>query len=153
MQYSIIFALALAVSRSVSAPTPQDDAHSSDPAEHHDQAAAVWDDGAVHEWQLHESCNASEQIQLRKGLQDAVTLAEHAKAHILRYSNGSAHYQKYFGSGASGQVLGWYDKIVNGDRGHALFRCDNPDGNCALEGKYPYLILFHLSYRLGPNLG
>lgn len=136
MQYSILFVLGLAISRSACAPTPQDAAAPSDAAEQHHHTPAAWDEGAVHEWRIHESCNASEQVQIRAGLQDAVTLSEHARAHILRYSNASEHYQKYFGSGASGQVIGWFDKIIDGDRGRALFRCDNPDGNCQQEGEW-----------------
>ncbi|KAI4287933.1 MAG: hypothetical protein L6R35_002805 [Caloplaca aegaea] len=69
-------------------------------------------------------------MQLRKGLADAVALADHAKAHILRWGNSSEHYRKYFGNAPSGEAIGYYEKVINGDKGNALFRCDNPDGNC-----------------------
>lgn len=31
-------------------------------------------------------------------------------------------------------VIGWYEKIVGGDRSQFKFRCDDIDGNCALPG-------------------
>ena len=88
------------------------------------------------DFMIHPSCNSSETFQLRKGFQDAVVLADHAAKHILRYGNASEQYRRYFGQAPSGQVIGWYDKIVHGDRAHALFRCDDPDGNCKLPGEF-----------------
>ncbi|KAL8766836.1 MAG: hypothetical protein Q9209_006494 [Squamulea sp. 1 TL-2023] len=100
-----------------------------EPDDHaHDTTA--WDDGATKDFLIHESCNSTEIIQLRKGLADAVTLADHAKQHILRFGNSSEHYRKYFGDSPSGEAIGYYEKVINGDKGNALFRCDNPDGNC-----------------------
>lgn len=141
MQYSLLLTLGLAISRSASAPTPQDAAppESSDTTMPSNGSPAPydWDADAVHDFRIHESCNASEQVQLRKGLQDAVALAAHARIHILRHGNSSVHYQKYFGNGAPGQIMGWYDKVIEGDRGNSLFRCDNPDGNCDIPSKSP----------------
>lgn len=54
-----------------------------------------WNAGAVTEWNIHTSCNASERYQLKKGLAEAVELAEHAKAHIARWGNDSAVYRKW----------------------------------------------------------
>lgn len=140
MYKKLLLLAGLTISRCICAPTAQADMPEPGAAEH-EHGAAAWDEGAVHEFQVHPSCNHSEETQLRKALQDAVTLADHAKQHILRHSNASEHYRKYFGEGPSGQVLGWYDKIINGDRGRALFRCDNPDGNCALPGKLWFPIM------------
>ncbi|KAI9681510.1 MAG: hypothetical protein M1817_002794 [Caeruleum heppii] len=124
---SVVFACVLA-SAALAAPTAP---HSASPTSaHHHAEMPAWDAGAAHDFQIHSSCNSTETIQLRKGLADAVTLAEHAKDHVLRYGNGSEHYRKYFGEASSGEVIGWYEKIVNGDKAHALFRCDDPDGNC-----------------------
>lgn len=95
----------------------------------------AWNAGAMKEWPIHSSCNASEARQLRAALAETVQLAEHAKEHVLRWSNSSEHYRKYFGDAPSGEVVGNLDRIVNGDRGNVLFRCDNPDGNCELEGR------------------
>ncbi|OCT48355.1 Major allergen Asp f 2 [Cladophialophora carrionii] len=98
------------------------------------QSATAWRAGAVTEFQIHASCNASQAHQLRAALAETVDLARHAKEHVLRWGNSSEHYQKYFGDAPSGEVVGYLDKIVSGDRGSSLFRCDNPDGNCDLEG-------------------
>lgn len=32
------------------------------------------------------------------------------------------------------ETIGAFDVVVNGDRKDLLFRCDNPDGNCDIEG-------------------
>lgn len=90
-----------------------------------------WNAGAVTEWPI-SGCNASERYQLEQGLAEAVQLAEHAKAHIARWGNSSAVYRKWFGNRPTVEALGSYDVIINGDRGDTLFRCDDPDGNCAL---------------------
>jgi hypothetical protein len=92
---------------------------------------APWSAGATNQWQIHASCNASERMQLEEGLAEAVQLATHAKAHINRWGNNSEIYQKYFGNAAPQTALGAYDVIISGDRAGALFRCDDPDGNCA----------------------
>lgn len=91
---------------------------------------APWNSGAVKEWQIHPSCNASSRHQLSKGLDEAVELASHAKEHILRWGNSSEIYQKYFGNRPTVEAIGSLDIIVNGDKARALFRCDDPDGNC-----------------------
>lgn len=104
--------------------------------------ATAWNEGAVNEYVIHSSCNDSETIQLRKGLADAVTLADHAVQHILRWGNSSEHYRKYFGNAPSGEAIGYYEKVINGDKGNALFRCDNPDGNCDQPGTYAQLFFF-----------
>jgi hypothetical protein len=99
------------------------------------QADSAWAAGATNEWPIHSSCNASQARQIRQGLAEAVELAEHAVAHILRWGNDSEIYRKYFGDAPAGEAVGWLEKVASGDRGAVLFRCDNPDGNCALEGQ------------------
>ncbi|KAK8087355.1 Major allergen Asp f 2 [Apiospora phragmitis] len=94
----------------------------------------TWNAGGSQAWPIHESCNATERALLKKGLEDAAALAAHARDHVLRFGNGSAMYQKYFGAAASAEVVGWYDKIANGDRSRFKIRCDDVDGNCALPG-------------------
>ncbi|KAK3702289.1 Prenylated Rab acceptor protein 1 [Vermiconidia calcicola] len=93
-----------------------------------------WAEGAVTEYPIHNSCNGSEAALLRKALYEAEVLAAHARDHILRWGSSSSHYKKYFGSAATVEPSGWYNKIVNGDKGGVLFRCDNIDGNCVLDG-------------------
>ncbi|KAK7980294.1 hypothetical protein PG989_012751 [Apiospora arundinis] len=94
----------------------------------------AWNAGGSQTWPIHESCNATERALLNKGLDDAATLAAHAKDHVLRFGNSSAMFQKYFGKAPSAEVVGWYDKIANGDRSRFKFRCDDADGNCVLPG-------------------
>ncbi|KAJ5218089.1 uncharacterized protein N7498_000188 [Penicillium cinerascens] len=93
-----------------------------------------WNAGAVTEFPIHSSCNATQRRQIELGLNEAVTLARHAKSHILRWGNESDIYQKYFGNSPSMNAIGAFDIVVNGDKKDILFRCDNPDGNCDLEG-------------------
>ncbi|KAL4923876.1 major allergen Asp F2 [Aspergillus undulatus] len=81
---------------------------------------------------IHHSCNATEQRQLAIGLQETVSLAEHAKEHILTWGNKSAIYRKYFGDRPSITAIGAFDIVINGNSSGTLFRCDNPDGNCDL---------------------
>ncbi|KAJ0417925.1 antigen 1 [Aspergillus carlsbadensis] len=83
---------------------------------------------------IHHSCNATEQRQLATALQETVDLVSHAKTHILRWGNESAIYRKYFGDRPSITAIGAYDIIINGNPDNVLFRCDNPDGNCQLDG-------------------
>ncbi|KAL4781374.1 putative peptidase family-domain-containing protein [Aspergillus varians] len=83
---------------------------------------------------IHESCNATEQRQLATAFKEVISLVEHAKEHILHWGNGSDIYRKYFGDRPSLTAIGAYDIIINGNSENILFRCDNPDGNCALDG-------------------
>ncbi|KAK4635949.1 Major allergen Asp f 2 [Fulvia fulva] len=92
---------------------------------------AAWNAGATPEWRIHSSCNASQRYQLEQGLNEAVMLAEHGRQHINRWGNNSEIYQKYFGNRPTFEAIGALDIIVNGDRAGALFRCDDPDQNCA----------------------
>ncbi|KAK2761672.1 hypothetical protein FQN54_001500 [Arachnomyces sp. PD_36] len=93
-----------------------------------------WDEGAVSQYPIHSSCNATQTRQIEMGLNEAIELAGHAKDHILRWGNQSEIYQKYFGDRPSMEAIGAFDVIASGDKGGVLFRCDNPDGNCELEG-------------------
>ncbi|KAI1457889.1 major allergen Asp F2 [Annulohypoxylon moriforme] len=93
-----------------------------------------WASGATEQYPIHSSCNATERSLLSKGLGDAIKLADHAKRHILRFGNSSDFYTKYFGTAPTAEVIGWYDRIVNADRGGIWFRCDDIDGNCHQEG-------------------
>jgi hypothetical protein len=95
----------------------------------------AWDAGAVTEYTIHESCNTTQASQIADGLREAVELAEHAKAHILRWGNESDIYRKYFGNDPPYAAIGSYDIVANGDKAGVIFRCDNPDGNCEQEGQ------------------
>ncbi|KAJ5095918.1 hypothetical protein NUU61_005274 [Penicillium alfredii] len=101
-------------------------------------ALAPWDAGAVSQYPIHSSCNATQRRQIELGLNETIALAEHAKAHILRWRNESEIYRKYFGNRPSMEPVGAFDIVINGDKENALFRCDNPDGNCDLDGEKNY---------------
>ena len=96
---------------------------------------APWDAGATTQFPIHPSCNATQRRQIEQGLNETVELAAHAKAHILRWGNESDIYQKYFGNRPSVEPIGAFELIVKGNR-DVLFRCDNPDGNCQIEGEF-----------------
>lgn len=82
---------------------------------------------------IHESCNATLSAQLTRALDETVVLAKHAKEHLLRWGGESPFVQKYFGNGTTSTPIGWYDRVVSADRGDIVFRCDDPDGNCASQ--------------------
>ncbi|CAI6301749.1 unnamed protein product [Periconia digitata] len=96
--------------------------------------ATPWNLGAVNEFPIHSSCNNTEAAQIKRGLDETLTLVNHARDHILRWGNTSDIYQKYFGNASTGEPLGWFTKIASGDKAGVLFRCDNPDKNCEQEG-------------------
>lgn len=107
---------------------------------------APWNAGAVNQFPIHSSCNATQRRQIELGLNETVTLAEHARDHILRWRNESEIYRKYFGDRPSMEAIGAFDVVVNSDRKDVLFRCDNPDGNCEIEGNA--LLSLIISYIL-----
>lgn len=109
----------------------------------------AWNHGAVPKYPIHESCNVTERRLIQRGLDDAITLASHAKEHALRFGNSSALYRKYFGDAPSGEVIGHFDRIVNADKANTLFRCDDPDGNCQQPSEYPlFSVSLHNNKRL-----
>ena len=71
-----------------------------DAAEH-----GAWNEGAVTEYPIHPSCNVTETNQLRAALHEMEKLVEHAKEHVLRWSNNSAIYRKYFGDARFSAVM------------------------------------------------
>lgn len=113
------------------------------------ESATVWvsdqsplETGEVYEWsanwnpdiQIHQSCNRTQYAQLMSAWEETKELSEHARDHTSRFGNQSYIYRKYFGDAATAEVIGWFDNIVHQDKTTVLFRCDNPDGNCANEG-------------------
>ncbi|KAL8637487.1 MAG: hypothetical protein Q9228_005246 [Teloschistes exilis] len=137
MHYSFSVVLAFVASSALALPAllePRQSTETSGSDQQSHDEASTWDAGATRDFRIHESCNTTEVTQLRKGFADTMTLATHAKQHILRFSNSSQFYQKYFGEAPTGEAIGYYEKLINGDRGNALFRCDNPDGNCKNKG-------------------
>ncbi|EEQ91485.1 hypothetical protein RJZ56_003225 [Blastomyces dermatitidis] len=88
------------------------------------------------DYPIHNSCNATERRMIRRGLQDAMTLAARARDHVLWYGKDSALYRKYFGDGPTSEVIGNLERVVSGKKWKTLFRCDDPDGNCKHFPKY-----------------
>ncbi|KAE9970107.1 hypothetical protein BLS_005071 [Venturia inaequalis] len=95
-----------------------------------------WNAGAVNTFLVHSSCNATLRAQLERGLEEAVELARHAKEHLLFWGRDSPFVTKYFGEESTATPLGWYERIVSADKAGMLFRCDDPDKNCATQDKW-----------------
>jgi len=93
-----------------------------------------WDSDAVSQYPIHSSCNATQRLQIETGLNESIALAAHAKEHILRWGNKSSIYRKYFGNRPLFEPIGIYELLNSGDKGSVLFRCDNPDGKCEIDG-------------------
>ena len=127
--------LALLGSGAIALPANLPRAHHDSHDHAEDTTLEAWNEGAVNEYPIHSSCNVTETTQLRAALHEMEMLTEHAREHVLRWSNNSAIYRKYFGDGPSAAVLGNFDRVANGDKANTLFRCDDPDGNCQLPGK------------------
>lgn len=103
----------------------------------------TWNVGAVDSFPIHGSCNVTQRVMLERGFNEAIALARHARDHILRWGHDSEIYTKYFGKAPTGEPIGWYTKIADGDKAGILFRCDDIDGNCSQDGKQPR---FHLNH-------
>lgn len=104
------------------------------------QQPAPWNDGAVTTYPIHSSCNATLRAQLERGLGEAVKLAQHAKGHLLFWGHNSPFVTKYFGNESTATPTGWYERVISADRAGMLFRCDDPDRNCATQDStYPRL--------------
>lgn len=84
-------------------------------------------------YQIHHSCNATLRAQLEVALDETEQLAKHARDHLLRFGHKSELVQKYFGNGSTATPIGWYDRVVGADKSNVLFRCDDPDENCATQ--------------------
>lgn len=82
---------------------------------------------------IHESCNATERHELKFALDEAVVLARHAKEHVLIHGHTSPIFSKYFGSGPTAPIIGWMEKVASANRDGIIFRCDDPDRNCATQ--------------------
>lgn len=93
--------------------------------------ATAWNAGGVHDYPIHESCNATERAQLQRAIGEAVKLAQHAQEHILRWGNQSELVRKYFGNASTAEAISWFACVVGADKTNMTFRCDDPDGNCA----------------------
>ncbi|KAH7368334.1 allergen Asp f2-like protein [Plectosphaerella cucumerina] len=92
-----------------------------------------WAEGWKADFPIHPSCNATLRNQLEAGLKETVQLAAHARDHLLRWGSESELVRKYFGNASVAGPIGWYSRVVSSDKGPMLFRCDDPDRNCATQ--------------------
>ncbi|CAM1510678.1 Fc.00g010130.m01.CDS01 [Cosmosporella sp. VM-42] len=92
-----------------------------------------WSSGWTKNFPIHQSCNSTLRHQLAAGLDETFQLAQHARDHLLHFGNKSEFTQKYFGNGSTSVPIGWYERIINADKTGMLFRCDDPDLNCATQ--------------------
>lgn len=93
-----------------------------------------WDAEWETSYEIHSSCNASQTNQLTQAFAEVKILAQHAKEHTLRYGNSSEFYRRYFGDAPTGEVVGIYENVINANKTGVLFRCDDADNNCRLDG-------------------
>ena len=93
-----------------------------------------WDATWNQDFEIHKSCNLTQRNQLVQAFTETKLLAQHAKEHTLRFGNLSKFYRKYFGDAPSGEVVGLYENVISANKTGVLFRCDNIDGNCDLDG-------------------
>ncbi|KAE8210527.1 hypothetical protein CF327_g5610 [Tilletia walkeri] len=92
------------------------------------------DDSWIKDFPIHESCNASQKLQLQRGFDDLNRLARSAADHILAHGNSSELFVTYFGAAADPATpLGIFERMISGDKTGTLFRCDDPDRNCATQ--------------------
>lgn len=82
---------------------------------------------------IHASCNVTLRRQLERGLHETVQLARHAKQHLLLHGQESPFVRKYFGNWSTATAIGWYDRVASANKTGMLFRCDDPDRNCATQ--------------------
>ncbi|TEA14396.1 Major allergen Asp f 2 [Colletotrichum sidae] len=97
------------------------------------EAPYDWSKGWQKSFPIHQSCNSTLKAQLSAGLAETQQLAAHARDHILRFGNSSEHVRKYFGNASTATAAGWFDRVVNADKTGIVFRCDDPDRNCATQ--------------------
>lgn len=87
---------------------------------------------------IHESCNITLRRQLEHALDETAQLAYYAKRHLLLHGLDSLFVNKYFGNHSTATAIGWYDRILSASKFDVLFRCDDPDKNCATQdGMFP----------------
>lgn len=84
--------------------------------------------------EIHDSCNATEVRQLRKAFAETYELVTTARDYILEHGSNDDVYKTYFGSAPPYAVVGAYESVAHENKEGVLFRCDNVDGNCDMDG-------------------
>lgn len=84
-------------------------------------------------WKIHESCNGTQRAQISRAVSDMKLLATSSLEHLLNHPVDS-FFVTYFGEAADpAAVIGYFSQLMYGDKGDALLRCDDPDGNCRFD--------------------
>lgn len=89
--------------------------------------------GLVSPYPIHSSCNITLRRQLERALDETIQLVRHAKQHLLYRGHDSPFVEKYFGENNTAYAIGWYERIESANKVDVLFRCDDPDRNCATQ--------------------
>lgn len=137
---NIVTALALATAATASPLVTREEPTSVLPSgpDASETPAAVYDWSA--DWKtkfpIHESCNATLRAQLEDALDETQQLAQHARDHLLKFGHKSEFVQKYFGNSSTATPAGWFDRVVAADKTGMVFRCDDPDKNCATQDEW-----------------
>ncbi|TIB36488.1 hypothetical protein E3P86_02467 [Wallemia ichthyophaga] len=89
---------------------------------------------------IHESCNATQTIQLEKALDDFERFSHNAQSYLQRAGTEDELIDKYFGTSSNPEnqpvAAGIFASLSDGDKAGASLRCDDPDGLCALYDGY-----------------
>ncbi|KAM7217939.1 zincin [Rhypophila decipiens] len=93
--------------------------------------------GVVPSYPIHPSCNITLRRQLSRALDETIQLVNHAKTHLLLRGHDSPLVKKYFGSNNNtAHAIGFYSRIADANKLDVLFRCDDPDQNCATQDSW-----------------
>lgn len=112
-----------------------------------------WAAGGSNQYHVDASCNATQRRLIGEGLAEAATLVKHARAHIRRFGNDTV-FTEYFGVKAdSNQVLGAYDRLIEGDKTGINFTCEDVADLCnSTYGGSSVTVPAHYILILTPNL-
>lgn len=86
--------------------------------------------------EIHSSCNATQTRMLKQALGEMNEVASFAIEYLEHNGAQDEVFTTYFGTEpeAYPTVLGAYKALLGSNKKGALFRCDDPDGNCHQDG-------------------
>ncbi|KAI5478172.1 hypothetical protein MNV49_005339 [Pseudohyphozyma bogoriensis] len=89
-----------------------------------------WSAGGSNNYTADDSCDITQKRLIGDGLSEALTLLDHARAHLRRFGNDTI-FTDWFGKDADpNTALGLYDRLVDGDKSNLVFRCDDVSNLC-----------------------
>lgn len=84
------------------------------PRDYNDTVVSSYDKKLVTDFPIHSSCNASNRLQLERGLFDLKRMLRTTIDHLLLYGNRSELFVTYFGAQANvATPLGVYERVLN----------------------------------------